>query len=250
MSRFQPKIVRYESLPSTNTEAMRFATQGAAEGLTVIAEEQTAGRGRLQRTWVSTRGAGLYVSVVLRPFMGLENWPLITLAAALSVTDCLWEVCRLKTDIKWPNDILSGERKLCGILSEAVDTDVGRAVIVGIGINLTSAAFPGEIESSAISIEESTGELPDREVVLQSVLSALGKWYERLQAAGGPSVILEEWVVRSSFANGKAVKVVNGDEVLFGTTCGLERDGALRLKIPNGEIKAIRAGDVVNLRAV
>lgn len=249
MSRFQPKIVRYESLPSTNTEAMRFASQGAAEGLSVIADEQTAGRGRLQRTWVSPRGAGLYVSVVLRPLIRLEHWPLITFAAALAVNDALLEVCGLVTDIKWPNDILSGERKLCGILSETVESALGRALIVGIGINLTSEAFPEEIKNLATSIKELTGELPDMEAVLQSVLGALGSRYERLQAGGGSSVILDELIHRSSYANGKAVKVVNGDEVLVGITCGLERDGALRLKTATGEIKAIRAGDVVSLRA-
>jgi BirA family biotin operon repressor/biotin-[acetyl-CoA-carboxylase] ligase len=249
MSRFHPKIVRYESLPSTNTEAMRFASQGAAEGLTVIAEEQTAGRGRLQRSWSSPRGAGLYVSIVLRPLMPFEVWPLITFATALAVNDALLQVCSLKTDIKWPNDILTGERKLCGILSETTETGLGRAVIVGIGINLTSEAFPVEIRHSATSIQESVGKLPEREAVLQSVLDGLGRWYEGLQHDGGPSVILEEWIARSSYANGKAVKVINGEETLYGVTCGLESDGALRLQLPTGEIKSIRAGDVINLRA-
>jgi BirA family biotin operon repressor/biotin-[acetyl-CoA-carboxylase] ligase len=248
MSRFQPKIVRYESLPSTNTEAMRFASQGAAEGLSVIAEEQTAGRGRLRRTWFSPRGAGLYLSIVLWPLIPPEHWPLITFAAALAVNDSLGEVCGIQSDIKWPNDILSGERKLCGILSETVEAELGRAVIVGIGINLTSEAFPEELRSSAISIEEVTGVRPDREAVLQSVLGAFGQWYEELQQPEGTGLIVAEWIARSSYAAGKTVKVVNGDEVLVGTTCGLERDGALRLQTATGEIKAIRAGDVVSLR--
>lgn len=248
MSRFQPKIVRYESLPSTNTEAARFASQGAAEGLSVIADEQTAGRGRLQRTWISARGAGLYLSVLLRPSMALEQWPLVTFAAALAVNDTLRDVCRLETDIKWPNDILSGERKLCGILSETVETEYGRALIVGIGVNLSKEAIPDEISSAATSIEEQTGQTPEKEAVLQSLLSSFSNWYEQLQKPAGASVILDEWVCRSSFANWKVVKVTNGDEILEGTTCGLEKDGALRLRTFRGELRTIRAGDVVNLR--
>lgn len=249
MNHFQPKIVRYESLPSTNTEAARFALQGAEDGLSVIADEQTAGRGRLQRTWISPRGRGLYLSIVLRPKIPLESWPLITFAAALSVSDALQDVCGVITDIKWPNDILSGERKLCGILSETTETDLGRALIVGIGINLTSRAFPEELKTTATSIEESVGTVPDREAVLQSVLEALSRWYEWLQSENGPSAILDEWMARSSYANGKVVKVMNGDEVLVGTTCGLERDGALRVQTVAGELKSVRTGDVVSLRS-
>src|SRR5215467_12879272 len=137
----KPRILRYESLPSTNTEVARLAAQGAEEGLAIVADEQTAGRGRLQRAWSSPKGAGLYFSILLRPAIASDRWPLITFVAALAAGDALHEAAGVQTDIKWPNDLLSGERKICGILAEAIDTPNGRAVIVGIGINLTPDAF-------------------------------------------------------------------------------------------------------------
>ena len=149
----RPTILRYESLPSTNTEAARQAVPGALEGLCIVAREQTAGRGRQQRAWASPAGAGLYFSLVLRPRLEMRAWPLLTLMSALAVADALGEACRLETDIKWPNDILAGERKVCGILAETVETNAGRAVMVGIGINLKQCVLPEELLSVATSVD-------------------------------------------------------------------------------------------------
>jgi BirA family biotin operon repressor/biotin-[acetyl-CoA-carboxylase] ligase len=233
-------VLRYESLPSTNTELARMASEGAAEGVAVLADEQTAGRGRLQRAWSSPKGAGLYVSILLRPRIPVDRWPLITFMAALAVGDALQEATGLRTDIKWPNDLLSGERKICGILSEAIETPAGRAVIVGIGINLTQSAFP-----EATSVAEATGVKPDREAILAALLSALTRWYSLLNER---EKIVAAWSSRSSYATGRLVQVNNGDELWRGTTCGVEPDGALRLRTVSGEIKVLRAGDVQSLR--
>ena len=241
MTLLKPKVLRFESLPSTNTELARMASEGAAEGVAILADEQTAGRGRLQRAWSSPKGAGLYFSILLRPAIPVDQWPLITFMAALAVGDALLEATGLRTDIKWPNDLLSGERKICGILAEAIDTLKGRAVIVGIGINLTPSAFP-----AATSVLEATGVKPDREAILAALLSALTRWYSLL---GEREKIVAAWSSRSSYAIGKLVQVKNGDETWQGTTCGVEPDGALRLRIVNGEIKLIRAGDVHSLRS-
>ena len=240
MTLLKPKVLRYESLPSTNTELARMASEGAAEGVAVLADEQTAGRGRLQREWSSPRGAGLYFSILLRPRIPVDRWPLITFMAALAVGDALQEATELQTDIKWPNDLLSGERKICGILSEAIETPAGRAVIVGIGINLTPGAFP-----EATSVAEATGVQPDREAILAALLRALPRWYSLLDER---EKIIAAWSSRSSYATGKLVQVNNGDEVWRGTTCGVEPDGALRLRTISGEIKMVRAGDVRSLR--
>ena len=241
MTLLKPKVLRFESLPSTNTELARLASDGAAEGLVVVADEQTAGRGRLQRAWSSPKGAGLYFSMLLRPAIPVDQWPLITFMAALAVGDALQEAAGVQTDIKWPNDLLSGERKICGILAEGIDTPGGRAVIIGIGINLTPAAFP-----EATSVADATGLKPDREAILAALLSALARWYSLL---GEREKIVAAWSSRSSYANGKLVQVRNGEEVWQGMTCGVEPDGALRLRTSNGEIKLIRAGDVQSLRA-
>jgi len=248
MSELALQILRFDSLPSTNLEAARRAIDGAAEGLCVVASEQTAGRGRLHRLWVSPKGAGLYFSIVLRPRIPQSSWPLIPLTAALAVHDVLLEGYSLKADIKWPNDILSSNRKLCGILAETVDTTIGRALVLGIGINLTSSAFPPELHEIATSVQLETGKVPGLENVLQNLLLAFQQRYEMLQSLRGGEEILLEWSVRSSYASGKRIRVVNGQSVLEGMTRGLESDGALRVETDKGEIEIVRAGDVTELR--
>lgn len=243
MKSLKPRILRFESLPSTNTELARQASEGAGEGLSILADEQTAGRGRLQRAWSSPRGAGLYFSILLQPAIAVDHWPLITFMAALAVGDALSEACDVNTDIKWPNDLLSGERKICGILAESVETPSGRAVIVGIGINLTSDAYPAEIAAVATSVAEAAGRAPERETLLAALQQALSRWYSLLHEIDGPEKIVAAWTSRSSYASGKGVQVANGDEVWQGITRGVESDGALRLETMDG-IKIVRAGDV------
>jgi BirA family transcriptional regulator, biotin operon repressor / biotin---[acetyl-CoA-carboxylase] ligase len=241
----KPTVLRFESLPSTNTELARLASEGAVEGESVVADEQTAGRGRLQRAWSSPKGAGLYFSILLRPTIPQNYWPLITFMAAIAVGDALREAAGLQTDIKWPNDLLSGERKICGILAEATDTPSGRAVVLGIGINLTQNAFPPEIADVATSVFEAAGHPVDREQILIALLDALSRWYALLDH---PAQIVDAWSNRSSYAIGKLVQVSNGDDVWQGITCGVESDGALRLRTSSGEIKLVRAGDVYSVR--
>jgi BirA family biotin operon repressor/biotin-[acetyl-CoA-carboxylase] ligase len=245
----KPKILRFESLPSTNTELARMASAGAEEGLAIVADEQTAGRGRLQRAWSSPKGAGLYFSILLRPAIPQEHWPLITFMAALAVGDALNEAAGVHTDIKWPNDLLSDERKICGILAEAIETPAGRAVIVGIGINLTQNAFPPELENVATSVSQASGRQQEREAILAALLQALTRWYSLLHENNGREKIIAAWCNRSSYACGRFVQVSNGDELWQGTTSGVERDGALRLSTATGEIKLVRAGDVSSVRS-
>ncbi|HYY96018.1 MAG TPA: biotin--[acetyl-CoA-carboxylase] ligase [Pyrinomonadaceae bacterium] len=249
-SRLTPTILRFDSLPSTNTEAARQAALGAPEGLCVVAREQTAGRGRQQRAWASPKDAGLYFSIVLRPKMEVGVWPLVTLAAAVAARDALAEACALETDIKWPNDLLAGGRKLCGILAETFETPRGRAVVVGIGINLTNRAFPPEILESATSVEEQTGRAPDGERLLASLTRSLARRYEILQAEGGGASTVREWESRSTFARGRRVRVALAGESFEGTTRGLEADGALRVETDAGCLRVVRAGDVVAVRSV
>jgi BirA family biotin operon repressor/biotin-[acetyl-CoA-carboxylase] ligase len=249
MPLLKPKVLRFESLPSTNTELARLASQGAEEGLSIVADEQTAGRGRLQRAWSSPKGAGLYFSILLRPAIPPDYWPLITFMAVLAVGDALNEASGIQTDIKWPNDLLSGERKICGILAEAIETPSGRAVIVGIGINLTQAAFPAELTGVATSVLEVSGRNPERETILAALLRALTRWYSLLDEPSGREKIVAAWSSRSSYATGKLVHVSNGEEVWQGTTCGVEDDGALRVSTDNGEVKLVRAGDVYSVRS-
>jgi BirA family transcriptional regulator, biotin operon repressor / biotin---[acetyl-CoA-carboxylase] ligase len=239
-----PNVVRFESLPSTNTEAARQAMQGAEEGLCIVAGEQTAGRGRLQRQWISPAGAGLYCSVLLRPRLDVTLWTLIPLLAAVAVHDALVDACALETDIKWPNDILAGGKKLCGILAETIETGTGRALIVGIGINLTSASFPPDLRDVATSVEQTTGTPPELERLLQSLLHEVRTRYEAFQTTDGPAQLRAAWTRRSSYDDGKRVRITAVNEVFEGTTRGLEGDGALRVETDSGVIRIVRAGDV------
>ncbi len=245
-------ILRFNSLGSTNSEAARQAAGGAPEGLCVVAREQTAGRGRKLRVWVSPADAGLYFSIVLRPRLEMKEWPMLTLMAAVAVADALREACDLEVDIKWPNDIHAGGRKLCGILAETVETppQQGRACIIGIGINLTARAFPPELSEVATSIEKLTGSRPDVEVLLSALLRAIEHRYTRWQSVGGGEESRREWSRRSSYAEGKHVRVALGEEFFEGMTRGLASDGALRVETNDGKIRVVRAGDVTALRPV
>lgn len=244
MAEFTPQILRFDSLRSTNLEAAKRAIAGEPEGLCVVAREQTAGRGRLQRHWISPKDAGLYFSIILRPKFDQNVWPLLTLMAAVAVHDALLDACALETDIKWPNDILVKEKKLCGILAETVETSLGRAVVVGIGINLTCKFFPAELKNTTTSVYAATGETVTSEAVLQALVRALQRRYEMMQAPHGAENISEEWSIRSSYASGKRVRVLTGNEDVEGTTKGLAGDGALRVETVTGELMTIRAGDV------
>ena len=246
---FQPTILRFDSIDSTNLEAMRQAKAGAPEGLCVVAREQTRGRGRLDRSWQSPKDAGLYFSVVLRPQLDLNAWPLITLTTALTVSDALMKACGLRTDIKWPNDICVGERKLCGILAETVETNRGNAAIVGIGINLNADGLPEPLRDQATSVETVTGRRIDSDHVLRELVPALVERYDLLQSPEGREHTIREWCANSSYAIGRQVLVSLSDETFEGTTRGLESDGALRVETSCGKIRIVRAGDVTALRA-
>ncbi len=241
-------ILHFDSLPSTNTEAANQALRGAPEGVCIVAREQTAGRGREGRTWISPRDTGLYFSMILRPRLSAEHLPLITLMAAVSVHRSLQEAFDLITDIKWPNDIYAMEKKLCGILAETVETNSGRAVILGIGINLSDKAFPLELKETAISLTTLLNKKADEEKLLKALTKALAFDYLVLQGENGIREILENWKARSSYTDGKNVRVNLANETFEGITRGLESDGALRVETPNGNIRIIHAGDVIALR--
>jgi BirA family biotin operon repressor/biotin-[acetyl-CoA-carboxylase] ligase len=241
-------ILRLDSTDSTNTEALNQARQGAEEGLCIVASEQTAGRGRHGRTWISPKDAGLYFSIVLRPKTEIKFLPLLTLMSAVVVTEVLRKLYDLKPDIKWANDVHVGGKKICGILAETAETKKGLVVVVGIGINLTSASFPPELEKIATSIETQTSEKPDAEDILQNLTKQFAKFYRIFSGAGGAERIREEWAKNSSYFFGKPVRVFLEKETIFGKTCGIEENGALRVKTDGGEIKIVQAGDVEMLR--
>lgn len=242
-------ILRFDRLGSTNTEAIAQAKRGADEGLCTVAREQTGGRGRHGRTWVSEKDAGLYFSIVLRPRVEMRFLPLVTLMSAVAVFETLKEH-GVNPDIKWPNDLLAGGKKICGILAEITDTPKGRAVIVGIGINLRSSAFPPEIADTATSIEHETGNPPSPDDVLLSLTRCLSEYYGIFCSPDGPARIRRGWAERSSYCEGKQIRVVTANNTITGVTRGIEENGALRIEASDGNIEIIHAGDVERLRQV
>jgi BirA family biotin operon repressor/biotin-[acetyl-CoA-carboxylase] ligase len=240
-------VLRFDSIGSTNDEALRQVKAGAAEGLCIVAKQQTAGRGRQGRNWVSNEDSGLYFSIVLRPDLDTQFLPLITLMTGVAVHDTLQEF-GLQPDIKWVNDVLIGEKKIAGILAEATETSAGLAVVVGIGINVTSANFPDELAETATSIKAETEFPVTFSELEQSLTKYLGYFYHILNT-DGPSRIPDEWRKRSSYFSGKHVRLVLPNETFDGVTDGLEPTGALRVRTPDGELKIVNAGDVERLRA-
>jgi BirA family biotin operon repressor/biotin-[acetyl-CoA-carboxylase] ligase len=217
--------------------------------LCIIAREQTLGRGRLDRSWQSPKDAGLYFSIVLRPQLEINAWPLLTLMSALAVSDALMKAGGLRVDIKWPNDLCFNDRKVCGILAETVETELGPAAIVGIGINLKADSLPETVRDLATSVESATGARPDGTQVLEELLKAIGERYDLLQSPQGREHTIREWCANSSYAIGRRVRVAFGNDTFKGTTRGLESDGALRVETEQGAIRIVRAGDVTALRA-
>ncbi len=241
-------FLRYDTLGSTNVEAAEQARKGAAEGLCVIAREQTAGRGRHGRAWISERDAGLYFSIVLRPVIEARSLSLITLMSGIATCDALAET-GLAPDIKWVNDILVNEKKISGILAETVDTANGMAVIVGIGVNLRSSNYPPDVSARATSIEAEGGQMLSADELAAMITRWMGHFYRVLCSEHGPRRIIDEWRRRSSYFSGKRVRVVLPNETIEGITDGLEETGALRLRRIDGSIAIIQAGEVETVRA-
>lgn len=241
-------ILRFDQIDSTNTEALNQAKRGADEGLCVIAKQQSSGRGRHGRTWISTKDSGLYFSIVLRPKIEMCFLPLITLMTAIAVHDTLESLYKIDCDIKWANDIHVFGKKICGILAETCETPKGLAVVVGIGINLKSANFPLEIAEIATSIEAEISQTLNEEYLSQNLTRFFAIFYEILQSENGAKQIRQDWIARSSYAFGKNVKVTLENETIYGITDGIEENGALRVKLNSGEIKLIHAGDVTQVR--
>ena len=244
----QITLLNFDTLDSTNTEALKHARLGADEGLCIIAAEQTSGRGRHGRTWVSEKDAGLYFSIILRPKFEARYLPLITLMTGIAVCDTLIEF-GLTPDIKWVNDVLVTEKKISGILAETTETSGGLAVVVGVGINVRSGSIASDLDATATSIEDITGHKMGATHIAQRLTMQLTHWYDVLNQADGPAKILDAWRLRSSYFSGKRVRVVLENETILGVTDGLEPEGALRVLRDDGSLAVIHAGDVEQLRS-
>ncbi|NQT31789.1 MAG: biotin--[acetyl-CoA-carboxylase] ligase [Deltaproteobacteria bacterium] len=229
----------YPSLPSTNDVAKRRAQEGAKEGTVIVAEEQTAGRGRIKRRWLSPRGS-IALSIILYP--PLAYLPSLIMVASLAVARSIEQVTGLKAKIKWPNDVLVNYKKICGILVESnVRGDkVDYAVIgIGINVNIKLSEFP-QIAPMATSLSRELGRDVPRREVIRSLLAEAEKLY--LALAAGDSVF-RQW--RDNLVTlGKKVQVSSGEATYSGIAESVASDGSLLLRQPDGSLLKIVAGDV------
>jgi BirA family biotin operon repressor/biotin-[acetyl-CoA-carboxylase] ligase len=239
-------IHHFASLGSTNDQLK--AMVAAPEFSCVVADEQTAGRGRRARTWHSSPGDGLYMSVMFLPRSDASSrLPLTGLLAAVAVAETLIERGVAGVDIKWPNDVLVKERKISGVLAEAVSAGSGSLrLILGVGVNLNHRFFPPELSESATSLAIETGEQVVVEEFRDRLLEKISQWYE-LWLSGASASIIDRWSRLSTYARGQQVVVTLEDEKLTGVTDSLTEAGALRLVVDGG-VRTILAGEVTKLR--
>jgi len=234
-------IQYFESLDSTNKEVLRQAAQGAKEGLTIVAEQQTDGKGRLGRTWETVDHA-LAMSVLLRPQIDVSQVSQLSLVSAVAAHEAL-ALFAPQTRIKWPNDLLIDGKKVCGILTEMQQGKHGLAVVVGLGINVSEpkSDWAKDMRTPPTSLNAYSPRNIHKDDVLQAILESLNTWYHRF-TQDGFTPILEAWE-KAHVANGQTVSVHDGNTYIQGIALGLADDGALRLLV-NGKEQRIIAGDV------
>ncbi len=241
---FGKQIHHFLRTDSTNRVAMELGYANDPEGTVVIAEEQTAGRGRAGRAWHSERGTGIYVTLLLRPKISPVQAPLLTMMAGLSARAAIQAQTGLIVDLKWPNDLMLAGKKLGGILTEMhAEPSQVRFVIVGIGINVNQEKFPAEIAAIGTSLRAQTGRIQSRMELLVRLLREFETDYNRFLREGTASVT-QRFEAVSSYARGKRVSVSNGAENYSGVTAGLSPEGLLRVEKNDGSVVTVIAGDV------
>jgi BirA family biotin operon repressor/biotin-[acetyl-CoA-carboxylase] ligase len=244
-TRFAGKLRFFPSIHSTNTHAMAEAEADAPEGMVYFADEQTAGRGRGAHAWASPPGSGLYVSVLLRPRLAPADALWLSLAAGLAVREAVKQVTSLEADLRWPNDLLFGSRKFCGILTE-MNAEVTRVrhLVIGIGINVHQPRFPDELRELATSLHIETGRDWPRQELLTTLLQSLEREIAALTSSlpEAQKSILDRLENSSSWIRGKQVYVEELDGYA-GVTAGLDARGFLQIRTSEG-LRTVLSGGV------
>ncbi len=232
----------FESLDSTNRYLADEAVAGAAPGLVAVADAQTAGRGRLGRTWIAPPGASLLTSALLDGSVPVEERHLVVVAAALAAIDAVESQCGFRPRLKWPNDLVVGDRKLAGLLAEA---PTKRAVIVGMGLNVDWDAFPPELAATATACNREGRSAP-RETLLAAWLRGLDGRLQALADDGARSLRSDN--IAASATLGREVRVERANDVLVGEAIALTELGHLVVRAADGAEHTVSAGDVIHLR--
>jgi BirA family biotin operon repressor/biotin-[acetyl-CoA-carboxylase] ligase len=250
-TRFSNKLTHFATIDSTNIRAVEAANAGAEDGAVYVADEQTAGRGRGGHSWHSAAGDGLYVSAIVRPEMGLKEALWLSLATGLAAQRAIHETTSVHADIRWPNDLLIGQKKCGGILVET-GTHPGtparlRYAVIGIGINVNHDAFPPELAPLATSLRIESGAPASREMLLVNLLLALDAEITLLEAelhdAPRGTPLLDRFAGASSWVQGMRVRV-DEDGGYTGETVGLDRKGFLLVEGDDGKRHTVLSGGV------
>ncbi|MDD3252238.1 MAG: biotin--[acetyl-CoA-carboxylase] ligase [Lachnospiraceae bacterium] len=237
-------LVILKETDSTNNYARKLADQGAADGTLVLAEQQTAGKGRRGRNWTSPSGTGIWMSLLLRPEFAPAHASMLTLVAAMAVKQGIAEITGLDCQIKWPNDIVLNGKKICGILTEmSTEEDSIRHVVIGIGINVNIESFPEELRPKATSLLLEAEQRFLRAPLVEAVLRSWETYYETYQSTLDMSLLKEEYN-RSLASRGQEVKVLSPKGDYTGVSQGINDGGELLVEMPDGELREVMSGEV------
>ena len=228
-------IIDLDKIDSTNEYAKRAAKNGAEHWTVIRAKEQSAGKGRLGRTFMSEENAGIYMSILLKPDITPDMASRLTLVAAVAVRKALLRICKLECFIKWPNDIVADGRKVCGILTE-MSTAQGRInyVVVGIGVNVTNKFFEEELSQVATSVYMLTGKEYDKDVLSEAILMEFEDYYKKYTEAGGMKAIKPEYDKYLGNID-KEVRVIDGSREIRGICRGIGEDGELLVEVKDNQ---------------
>lgn len=239
------EIIVFEKTDSTNNVAARMGREGAAEGLVIFAETQTAGRGRLGRRWESDSHKGLWFSLLLRPRFSTALWTRIATWAAVAIAEAIERETSCRARIKWPNDIYIEGKKVTGILIEnyfdPASTGKSGFAVLGIGVNVNQEQFPAEIEHTAASLRMAAGHPLDRQKIAAAILQTLDRLYPQLEHDFESILASAE---ARSFLKGKWIQARAGEELIQGEATRLDMDGALVLRLADGSERTISTGEV------
>lgn len=234
----------FEEVDSTNNVAKKMAEEGAPHGRLVIAENQNAGKGRRGRTWSSPEGTGIWMTFILRPQISPQAASMLTLVAAMAVRKAIYLETGLETVIKWPNDIVAGGKKICGILTEmSAELEWINYVVVGVGINANIRKFPDEISDKATSLILETGRTVDRSRMVSAYGNAFEEYYNRFLETGNLALLKDEY--NSSLANfHNQVRVLDTAGEFVGISRGINDVGELVVTDDEGTERIVRSGEV------
>lgn len=238
----RPTVV-LDSVDSTNEEIKRRAKQGEKQGLTVVSDEQTLGKGRLGRVWQSPKGTSIYESILLRPELAPSQVPCITLVAGLALCNTINSIAECNAKIKWPNDIIIGSKKLCGILTEmTIEDNTVSFAVVGMGINANNRSFPDEIKHKATSLYLEKGIAFSRAELVAKLAENFEQAYNEF-IMGGFEAIKDEYVSLCATI-GRRVSAHRSNEEICGTAADIAADGGLIIQTDSGNTEYISTGEV------